>query len=160
MKISRILIGMVFGFFLLHVHAAIEPLSFKNQEQENQYRRLLAEVRCLVCQNQSLAESNAGLAGDLRKIIYEEVQKNASDEEIVDFLVSRYGDFVLYRPPVKSSTYLLWYGPLALILVGVTVVVIMIRKRGKIEQNALSEEEQKEIKGLLAKAKASEGKES
>lgn len=149
MNISRVLTGLVFGLFILQVHAAIEPLTFKDSDHESQYRRLLAEVRCLVCQNQSLAESNAGLAGDLREIIYEQVQSNASDEEIVDFLVSRYGDFVLYRPPVRKSTYLLWYGPLALIIVGGAVVLMMIRKRGKIEPTALSKDEQKEIEDLL-----------
>lgn len=149
MNIFRALTGLVFGLFILQVHAAIEPLTFKDSEHESQYRRLLAEVRCLVCQNQSLAESNAGLAGDLREIVYEQVQSNASDEEIVDFLVSRYGDFVLYRPPVRKSTYLLWYGPLALIIVGGAVVLMMIRKRGKIEPTVLSKDEQKEIKDLL-----------
>ena len=149
MNISRVLTGLVFGLFILQVHAAIEPLTFKDSDHESQYRRLLAEVRCLVCQNQSLAESNAGLAGDLREIIYEQVQSNASDEEIVDFLVSRYGDFVLYRPPVRKSTYLLWYGPLALIIVGGAVVLMMIRKRGKIKPTVLSKDEQKEIEDLL-----------
>lgn len=149
MNISRVLTGLVFGLFILQVHAAIEPLTFKDSDHESQYRRLLAEVRCLVCQNQSLAESNAGLAGDLREIIYEQVQSNASDEEIVGFLVSRYGDFVLYRPPVRKSTYLLWYGPLALIIVGGAVVLMMIRKRGKIEATVLSKDEQKEIEDLL-----------
>jgi len=149
LNISRVLTGLVFGLFILQVHAAIEPLTFKDSDHESQYRRLLAEVRCLVCQNQSLAESNAGLAGDLREIIYEQVQSNASDEEIVGFLVSRYGDFVLYRPPVRKSTYLLWYGPLALIIVGGAVVLMMIRKRGKIEATVLSKDEQKEIEDLL-----------
>lgn len=149
MNISRVLIGLMLGLFILQVHAAIEPLTFKDSDHESQYRRLLAEVRCLVCQNQSLAESNAGLAGDLREIIYEQVQSNASDEKIVDFLVSRYGDFVLYRPPVRKSTYLLWYGPLGLIIVGGAVVLMMIRKRGKIVPTVLSKDEQKEIKDLL-----------
>jgi len=155
LNIFRILTGLISGLMLLQAHvslAAIEPLTFNSPEQESQYRRLLAEVRCLVCQNQSLAESNAGLATDLRKIIYEQIQKNARDEEIVDFLVSRYGDFVLYRPPVKKTTYLLWYGPLALMLVGGTVVVLLIRKRRTIEQTELSVEEQKEIKDLLDQA--------
>lgn len=142
-----LLVVLIVGF--LQAHSAIEPLTFNSPEQEQQYRDLLEEVRCLVCQNQSLAESNAELAGDLRKIIYEQVQSNASNEKIVDFLVSRYGDFVLYRPPVKKETWILWYGPLALILFGGTAVAIMIKRKGAVEQTELSAEEKKEIKTLL-----------
>lgn len=132
-------------------YAVIEPHTFTTDEQEQQFNRLLHELRCLVCQNQSLAESNAGLAGDLRIIVYEKVMEGAPDDEIVDFLVSRYGDFVLYRPPVKKETYLLWYGPLALMLVGVAVVVTIIRRKAKVVETKLNDEERQEIKDLLNK---------
>ena len=148
---NKILAILLMSLLFFQAHAAIEPHTFANDEQEQQFNRLLHELRCLVCQNQSLAESNAGLAGDLRIIVYEKVMENISDEEIVDFLVSRYGDFVLYRPPVKKETYLLWYGPLALILVGIVVIITIIRRKGKADQIALNDEERKEIKNLLNK---------
>lgn len=145
-KATLLLVSML---IISQAHSAIESLVFNNPEQEKQYRSLLEEVRCLVCQNQSLAESNAELAGDLREIIYERIQRNASNEEIVDFLVSRYGDFVLYRPPIKKETYLLWFGPLILILIGGTVIFSFIKRRETVKQTGLSTEEQQEIKNLL-----------
>ena len=92
--------------------ASIETYPFDNAQQEQDYKVLINELRCLVCQNQNLADSNAELAQDLRKQIHTMlVEKNQSKEQVVDFMVNRYGDFVLYKPPVKSQTYLLWAGP-------------------------------------------------
>lgn len=150
MKMINVILFIVCSLVFSFSYSAIEPLTFDSPEQEQQYRQLLAELRCLVCQNQSLAESDAGLAGDLREIVYEQVQNKKESKEIINFLVSRYGDFVLYRPPVKRTTYLLWYGPIALILIGGFVVVVMIRRKGKVEQAELSAEERKEIKDLLS----------
>src|SRR3981189_1123550 len=84
---------------------------------------LAAELRCLVCQNQSLAESNAGLAVDLRNQIREQLARGASEREVVDFMVARYGDFVLYRPPLKASTVLLWAGPFLFLGLGTFILV-------------------------------------
>ena len=86
-------------------------------------------LRCLVCQNESLASSHADLAEDLRREVREQMQKGFSDQEIIDYLVSRYGDFVLYDPPVKKSTLVLWYGPFVLLLLGIGVLVYQLRKR-------------------------------
>jgi cytochrome c-type biogenesis protein CcmH len=91
---------------------------------------LAAELRCLVCQNQSLAESNAGLAVDLRNQIRAQLARGASEREVVDFMVARYGDFVLYRPPLKASTFLLWFGPFALLIAGICVLILRIRRQG------------------------------
>ncbi len=88
---------------------------------------LAAELRCLVCQNQSLAESNAGLAVDLRNQIREQLARGASEREVLDFMVARYGDFVLYRPPLKASTLLLWFGPFVLLIAGICVLIRRIR---------------------------------
>ncbi len=90
---------------------------------------LAGELRCLVCQNQSLAESNAGLAVDLRNQIREQLARGASEREVVDFMVKRYGDFVLYRPPLKASTFLLWFGPFVLLIAGICVLVRRVRRQ-------------------------------
>jgi cytochrome c-type biogenesis protein CcmH len=90
---------------------------------------LAAELRCLVCQNQSLAESNAGLAVDLRNQIREQLARGASEREVVDFMVARYGDFVLYRPPLKASTLFLWFGPFILLIAGIYVLIRRIRRQ-------------------------------
>lgn len=90
---------------------------------------LADKLRCLVCQNESLASSHADLAEDLRREVREQMQKGMSDEEIIDYLVSRYGDFVLYEPPLKSYTLLLWFGPFALLVVAALGLLFQLRKR-------------------------------
>jgi len=108
---------------------AKDPLIFMNPEQEARYNELTLELRCLVCQNQNLADSDAPLAQDLRKEIYDMMQAGQSNEEIKMFLVDRYGDFVLYKPPVKGNTLALWLAPAVLLLGGGLVVVFIVRKR-------------------------------
>lgn len=109
----------------------VEPVrEFESSEQRQRYWNLLEELRCLVCQNESLAGSKADLAGDLRDEVYTQmVEKGRSDQEIVDSLVRRYGDFVLYRPPWEPSTYLLWLGPFLLLGIGAAVAVVVVRRR-------------------------------
>jgi cytochrome c-type biogenesis protein CcmH len=115
---------------LLACHAiAKEPLIFMNPEQEVRYNELTLELRCLVCQNQNLADSDAPLAQDLRKEIYDMMKAGQSNEEIKTFLVDRYGDFVLYKPPLKGNTLALWLAPAVLLLGGGLVVVLTVRKR-------------------------------
>lgn len=109
--------------------AAKEPLIFMNPEQEARYNELTLELRCLVCQNQNLADSDAPLAQDLRKEIYDMMQAGRSNEEIKTFMVDRYGDFVLYKPPVQGNTLALWLAPAVLLLLGGVVVVFIVRKR-------------------------------
>jgi cytochrome c-type biogenesis protein CcmH len=115
----------------LQLNAAIDAYFFDDPEKEARFQVLIAELRCLVCQNQNLADSNAELAQDMRQLTYEMVQSGASDEEIVAFMVQRYGDFVMYRPPFKSSTAMLWVGPFIILGVGVTVLFLFIRRRNK-----------------------------
>lgn len=111
---------------------------------------LAEKLRCLVCQNESLASSHAELAEDLRREVREQMQKGMSDEEIIDYLVSRYGDFVLYDPPVKSYTLLLWFGPFALLLIAVSVLFYQVRKRRQtVPETRLSDEAQKRAAALL-----------
>lgn len=111
---------------------------------------LAEKLRCLVCQNESLASSHAELAEDLRREVREQMQKGLTDQEIIDYLVSRYGDFVLYDPPVKATTLVLWYGPFALLLAGGGVLVYQLRKRkGQIVEAELSPEEAQRAAELL-----------
>ena len=96
---------------------------------ENRMIVLADKLRCLVCQNESLASSHADLAEDLRREVREQMQKGLTDDEIIEYLVSRYGDFVLYDPPMKSYTMLLWFGPFALLIVAVLGLLFQLRKR-------------------------------
>jgi cytochrome c-type biogenesis protein CcmH len=122
-----------------------------NQQVEARLKTLAVELRCLVCQNQTLAESNAPLAEDLRREVREMIAKDMSDREIIDFLVQRYGDFVLYRPPWKASTTLLWLGPFLLLIAGATGLVFALRRRQKkLADVTLSEEEHNRVAQLLS----------
>lgn len=105
----------------LTAHAADTPFEFAQPGQAARYQKLTEELRCLVCQNQSLADSHADLAQDLRNEVYRMITAGQSDREIVDFLVARYGEFVLYRPPVSPLTWLLWFGPALLLLLAAGV---------------------------------------
>ncbi len=106
---------------------------------EARFQHLIKEIRCLVCQNQSLADSHAELAQDLRQEIYEMMKAGKSDREIIAFLVNRYGDFVLYRPPVKPTTYLLWYGPAILAVAGLGLLFILIWRRRAVPPEEVDE---------------------
>ena len=119
---------------------AIDPLPFKDHAQEVRFQALTRELRCLVCQNENLADSNADLARDLRHEVFDLMQQGKSDDEIKQYLVDRYSDFVLYDPPVKSSTVLLWFGPLAILLAGAVVVVVTVRRRGRAAPVAVQDE--------------------
>ena len=116
-----------------------EPLVFADLEQEMRFNQLTLELRCLVCQNQNLADSDAPLAQDLRKEIYDMLQAGKNDDEIKSFMVERYGDFVLYRPPVQGNTLALWVMPGVILLIGAIGVFVVIRRR-----NRLLAEQQKE----------------
>jgi cytochrome c-type biogenesis protein CcmH len=99
---------------------------------EARMQRIAVELRCLVCQNQTIADSPAGLSDDLRREIREQLQRGATDEQVVQYMTERYGDFILYRPPVKGSTIALWLGPLVMLLLGVAVLVIALRRRARL----------------------------
>jgi cytochrome c-type biogenesis protein CcmH len=119
----------------------------KDAKLEARVAALSNELRCLVCQNQTLADSNAPLAVDLRNTIREQLARGASEREVMDFMTARYGDFVLYRPPFKASTLLLWIGPFLLLLVGAFVFITRVRKRP--EEPALAEEDRAKAARLL-----------
>ena len=151
----RAAILAVFCVFLLPVGGAIavQPNEvLKDPELEARARNLSKDIRCLVCQNQSIDDSNADLARDLRVLVRERLTEGDSDEQILDFLVKRYGDFVLLKPPVKASTYALWYGPIVIFVLGVIGLVVFLRGRrptAAMQTAALSEDEERRISALL-----------
>jgi cytochrome c-type biogenesis protein CcmH len=113
------------------VQAAIEAYEFDSAQMEADYRKLIDELRCLVCQNQNLSGSDADLARDLRRETYEMLREGKSPQQVVEFMVARYGDFVLYRPQFKTNTYLLWLGPFVLLLIVLYLVVGRLRAASK-----------------------------
>ncbi|MFM5441056.1 cytochrome c-type biogenesis protein [Aeromonas enteropelogenes] len=132
--------------------AAIDVYTFDNDNQEQVFRELTKELRCPKCQNQDIADSNAGLAKDLRDKTYQMVREGKDKEEIVDYMVARYGNFILYNPPLMVSTLILWLGPLLVIVIGLAVVVMRSRRppvADKQVDNHLSEEEQRRLAKLL-----------
>ncbi len=141
---------------LIQPLGAREILVFENQEQEMRYQSLVRELRCTVCQNESLFDSNAPLAIDLRNQIYGMVKEGAEREQVVDYMVSRYGEFVLYRPRMSPLTYALWFGPIILLIIalGALFWVLRNRTRDKSAQTTtaatLSPEEQQRLDRLLA----------
>jgi cytochrome c-type biogenesis protein CcmH len=127
-----------------------QPLA-ENPQVEARLKTLAVELRCLVCQNQTLADSNAPLAEDLRREVREMIAQGMSDREIIDFLVQRYGDFVLYRPPWKASTTLLWIGPFLLLGIGAAALVIALRRRAqKLVDTPVTDEERRRVEQLLS----------
>jgi cytochrome c-type biogenesis protein CcmH len=139
--------GLLFGAPPLR--AAIEAYQFDDPVKEARYKHLIDKLRCLVCQNQNLADSNAELAQDLRQQTYEMVAQGKSEQEVIAFMVQRYGDFVLYRPPLKGSTLLLWGGPFLILAIGLLVVLRIVRRRGRDQAPVLSTEEQARARRLL-----------
>lgn len=103
--------------------------------------RIAAELRCLVCQNQTIADSHADLAQDLRRQVREMLVRGDTDQQILDYMTARYGDFVLYRPPVKSTTALLWYGPAVLLVGGLVALVLVLRRRSRMSPDRFDPDE-------------------
>ncbi len=133
--------------------AGLEAFDFSGNVNEDRYKHLIIELRCLVCQNQSLADSDAGLAHDLRREVWELMDQGNSDTEIAEFLVERYGDFVLYNPPVKPSTYILWYGPFALLAIGLLALARTLKRRSKQAAPGFSAEERERLQKALGSEK-------
>ncbi|MCB1734253.1 MAG: cytochrome c-type biogenesis protein CcmH [Gammaproteobacteria bacterium] len=134
--------------------AGIEAHNFTSPAREAIYKQLVEELRCMVCQNQNLADSNAELAGDMRQEVFEMVEDGKSADQIKDFMLARYGDFALYRPPVKKTTWALWFGPFVLVGIGLIVVIVLVRQRKRDPEQAanLSENDRKRAEALLNKA--------
>ncbi len=125
-----------------------EPITFA-PEYEDRYQSLLNELRCLVCQNQTIAESDSDLAKDLRTEVKKMLEEGATDSEIIEFMANRYGDFVLYKPVVKPKTYLLWFGPFFFLALVLIVLYLVIKKQISLQDSELSTEEKEKLNSIL-----------
>jgi len=145
----RVIMFLFMAMLLTPVSAApVATYDFASEEEEALFNKLSNELRCLVCQNQAIADSNADLAKDLRDEIYAMLEQGKSEEEIIEFMVARYGDFVLYNPPLKPLTWLLWFGPAFALLAGFFFVIRIINKQKKSAVTEMSSEEIERLKAL------------
>ncbi|AHY42488.1 cytochrome c-type biogenesis protein CcmH [Stutzerimonas decontaminans] len=153
---KRLIHGALLGLFLATTaQAAIDTYEFRDEAERERYRTLTEELRCPKCQNQNIADSNAPIAMDLRQEIFRMLEEGRSNDQIVDYLVDRYGDFVRYNPPVNAKTLLLWYGPAGLLVLGFGVLTVILVRRRRVEKapaaNTLSETERERLAQLLDK---------
>lgn len=154
---KRWLAAAVLGLSLAGVaHAAIDTYEFASEGDRERFRELTKELRCPKCQNQDIADSNAPIAADLRKEIFRMLGEGKSNQQIVDFMVDRYGEFVRYNPALSSRTALLWFGPAGLLLGGFVIIAVIVRRR-RVQRTAapdsLSVEERQRLDQLLDKTK-------
>ncbi|MEY4766003.1 MAG: hypothetical protein RI907_2676 [Pseudomonadota bacterium] len=134
--LRKLLTAACLGLLLLGAQAKEAELLADNPEIEARMLAITAELRCLVCQNQTIADSHSGLASDLRQQVRELLAKGKTDQEVRDYMTQRYGDFILYKPPVRLSTALLWFGPAALAVIGLLVLVNILRRRARMAADA------------------------
>ena len=139
---------------------AVDSRQLSDPKQQESYETLTKELRCLVCQNQTIADSNAELASDLRRQVYEMLQQGKSEQDIISYMTDRYGEFVLYKPPFAGKTSLLWIAPVLFLLMGlITVFFVIRRKRATAQLNVdtldITPEKQKKIRSLLEKGELS-----
>lgn len=149
---KKSLLALFFGCLAswLVIASPVDTYEFKDQVTKDRYQALVKELRCPKCQNQNLADSNSQIAIDLRAQVYTMLNEGKADSEIVNYMVARYGDFVLYRPQVSSLTYILWYGPIGLLLIGGVVMFLVLRKKPEaIEEKQLSAEQQQKLQQFL-----------
>jgi len=147
--ISVLALCLLLGAGTTHAGVTLEAFKFDSKAEEQHFKDLIEELRCLVCQNQSLLDSDAELAHDLRAEVYDMIQAGKSDEEIVTFLVDRYGDFVLYNPPVKPSTWLIWFGPFVLLLIAAFVLLRAVRRQKSAPAHEITPEERARLDAVL-----------
>jgi cytochrome c-type biogenesis protein CcmH len=134
----------------LSAHAVIETYEFSSPALQERYQSLSAELRCPKCQNQNIADSNAPIAQDLRKLLYEQLEKGSSDQEILDYMVARYGEFVRYRPSFDSATAALWLAPVVLLLGGFALLILTVRRRGEaVPLDSLSASDKDQLRSLV-----------
>jgi cytochrome c-type biogenesis protein CcmH len=156
--VSIVLLCLLIGTGPVQAGVTLEAFKFDSKAKEQHFKDLIEELRCLVCQNQSLADSDAELAHDLRAEVYNMIQAGNSDEEIVTFLVARYGDFVLYNPPVKPSTYLIWFGPFVLLLLAAFVLLRSIRRQQKAPAGEISAADRERLNAIIGSTTSEQDK--
>ena len=131
-RLFEMLFALCLAGLLTAALAKEAPLAAADPTTEARMLRLAAELRCLVCQNQTIADSSAPLAEDLRRQVREMIARGETDAQIIDFMTQRYGDFVLYRPPLKGTTAALWFGPVALLVGGLAIFIVVLRRRSRL----------------------------
>ncbi len=144
-----LVLGLLLCSPTLQAGVTLESFKFTAAEEEQRFKDLIEELRCLVCQNQSLVDSDAELAHDLRAEVYDMMQAGNSDEQIVEFLVARYGDFVLYSPPVKPSTWLIWFGPFVLLLIAAVILFRSLRRQQQVPQQEITGTDRQQFEQVL-----------
>ena len=149
MRILTLIVAIAFASVAAQARSVFEPRGFSSPEHERLYYTLVDELRCLVCQNQTIAESNADLASDLRREVYRMVEDGRSEDEIAGFMVARYGDFVLYRPPLRGDTILLWAGPFLLAAIGLTVLAVHLRRRRRAPAAPIGEADRARLQRIV-----------
>ena len=147
--ITLLMISLLLAGGNLQASVTLETFTFTTPDEEQRFKDVIEELRCLVCQNQSLIDSDAELAHDLRAEVYGMMQAGNSDAQIIDFLVERYGDFVLYSPPVKPSTWLIWFGPFVLLLVAILLLVRSLRRQQRSTRADISAADRQRINRML-----------
>ena len=149
---NKLLLSLLLALILPLVHAGEAPPVADDVALEKRVMAISSELRCLVCQNQTIADSHAELAVDLRNQVREKLRQGMSEQEIKDYMVARYGDFVLYRPLMKRSTWLLWLGPFLLLILAFGVLMVKLRQRRRAMQQvpALSADEHARAESLLS----------
>ncbi|KAB7627491.1 cytochrome c-type biogenesis protein CcmH [Alkalilimnicola sp. S0819] len=145
--VKRRLLGFLILLTLLFGLPAVAVESFEDPAQQQRYREIAGQLRCLVCQGESIMESNAELAQDLRARVAQMMREGRSDEEIIRFMTDRYGDYVLFRPPMRPGTLLLWFGPFLLLFIGVFVLLRTLRRRAAAVE--LSDAQRRRARELL-----------
>ncbi len=149
MKTLPLIWTLLLSLFAFNAQAAFNTYQFDDPEKQKRFDYLINELRCTVCQNQTIADSNASLAKDLRDKVYKMVQEGKNEQQVKDFMSERFTDFVLYRPPVKKSTYPLYAGPFIMLGLGIIFLVIYIRKRTQSPTVEIDEHEHQRIKAML-----------
>ncbi|PCJ41445.1 MAG: cytochrome C biogenesis protein [SAR86 cluster bacterium] len=144
---------LLFFSCVFSVNAAIEVYQFDDESQEERFNTLIDQLRCPMCLNSNLSGSDAPIAADLRAEIHKQILDGRSNVQIIDFLTQRYGDFINYRPPLNPGTYLLWFGPLILLLTGLVIVWRIGRSSQKLSVSKLTTEEQEKLDNILADKK-------
>jgi cytochrome c-type biogenesis protein CcmH len=147
--VSALALCLLLGTGPLQAGVTLEAFKFETKAEEQHFKGLIEELRCLVCQNQSLLDSDAPLAHDLRAEVYNMIQAGKSDEEIITFLVARYGDFVLYNPPLKPSTWLIWFGPFVLLLIAAFLLLCAVRRQKNTPVHEITPGERARLDAIL-----------
>ncbi len=152
--LGALLLVLSFGVY------AVEEIPLKNVEDEPRFSELSNVLRCMVCQNQTIADSNADLAKDFRNQVKEKINAGQSNDEIVDYMTARYGDYILYKPPFNWATALLWTGPFLLVVIGFFMILRILRRQNRQEEAELDVGQQQKLQQLLNESDDSHGKDS